>query len=344
MSLFAASLLGFSVTIVLILVLVPTARYLGLVDRAGGHKQHEGFVPLVGGLAMFCGFLFANQAMGTSNPAMDALFLGGGLLVIVGVLDDYRHLPAWVRFTAQASAALLMTLKGGVVLEDLGALLSPTPLMLGDLAVPFTVFGVVGVINAVNMMDGIDGLAGGIATIATIMLIWLAADAGQLASIQTLSILLAVIFGFLLFNFPLPTPRKRRVFMGDAGSMFLGFVLAWFLVDLSQKSSGPAFAPVTALWLLAFPLFDTVALMVRRLRRGCSPFVADREHLHHALLAQGLGPRMTLAVMLLGSFVFAIGGIGADRAGMPSWLMFYVLAALFVLYFFGSQGYWRKRR
>lgn len=344
MSLLAASVLGFFITVILILVLAPLARQIELVDRAGGHKQHEGSIPLVGGVAMFCGLLVALQALGMPSDALNAFALGGGLLVVVGVLDDHRHLPASVRFAAQVGAGLLMTLKGGVVVENLGPLVSPTPLALGDFAIPFTVFGVVGVINAINMMDGIDGLAGGISAVATMLLIWLAADAEQAAAVQALGILLAVILGFLVFNFPLPRARLHRVFMGDAGSMFLGFALAWFLVDLSQNKGGNAFAPVTALWLLAFPLFDTVALMVRRIWRGCSPFIADREHLHHALLAQGLGPRMTLAVMLLGNFIFARAGVGADRASVPSWVMFYVLAGLFGLYFYLSQGYWQKQR
>jgi len=344
MSLLAACLIGFSLTASLIFLMIPLARRVGLVDRAGGHKQHAGAVPLVGGLAMYCGFVVALQLTGIRDEAFQALLLGGGLLVIVGVIDDYRHLPAWTRFAAQIGAGLLMTLKGGVVLESLGPLLTPTPLLLGGLAIPFTIFGIIGVINAINMMDGVDGLAGGITVIAATLLLWLGGSAGQTAAVAAAGILLAVVLGFLLFNFPLPGPRRKRVFMGDAGSMLLGYVLAWYLVDLSQQSGGAAFAPVTALWILAFPLFDTVALMVRRISRGCSPFIADREHLHHALLMQGLGTRMVLAVVLLGNFVLALAGIGADRSAVPPWLMFYLLAALFCIYFFLSQHYWTRSR
>lgn len=342
MTLALAFAVGFLVTTILILVMMRLAPRIGLVDRAGGHKLHHGSVPVVGGIAMFCAFFFAVLASELPLGQFRALFAGGALLVIVGVLDDFRHLPAWIRFAAQIGAALLMTLWGGVVLEDLGSLLGTDTLLLGELAVPFTVFSVVGVINAVNMMDGLDGLAGGLVAIVIALLAALAAMAGQVGAAAVLVALLAVVAGFLVFNIRRPGQPSAAVFMGDAGSMFLGFTLAWFLVELSQ-SPADTISPVTALWLLALPLLDTVTLMVRRLARRRSPFRADREHLHHALLARGLSQSTTVAVVLGASALLALAGALAQRAGVPPWIMFSGFAALFAGYFLAMRHLWTNQ-
>ena len=341
MSVFGACILALAVTAVLARVLNPLARRIGLVDRIGGHKQHELEVPLVGGIAMFCGFLFALLALDVPLGEYRALFAGGALLVIVGVLDDFSHLPAWSRLIGQVAAALLMTQWGGVVVADLGPLLGGESVRLGIWAVPFTVFGVVGVINAVNMMDGLDGLAGSISALVVGLLAYLAFFSGQVAAGAILAVLLAAVAAFLGFNLRLPGGRSARIFMGDAGSLFLGFTLAYFLVYLSQEPVN-AIHPVTALWLLALPLFEAVTLIIRRVAAGRSPFAADREHIHHALLVRGFGPVGSLLLVVGIAAVFAIAGALADMAGISPWIMFSAFAALFALYALVMFLAWRS--
>lgn len=340
MQLLTAALSGFFATLLLIFSLAPLALRIDLADSPGGHRTHQGRVPLVGGIAMFCGFMFAVLAL--QEPILDlrALFAGGALLIIIGVLDDFHELDHNSRFVAQIAAGLLMCLWGGRELTDLGHLVGPTPLELGLFAVPFTVFAVVGVINAVNMQDGVDGLAGGISALVLFVLASLAFAGGHGHDGAVLLLVLAVVLAFLLLNRRWRALRTH-VFMGDAGSLFLGFTLAWFLVDLSQ---GPerAFAPATALWIIALPLMDTVFLLLRRPLAGRSPFAADRRHLHHLLGHLGLSPGQAVALTLLATALFALVGVTAARLGVAEWHMFAAFLALFAAYSLIVEISWRR--
>ncbi|MCG6862624.1 MAG: undecaprenyl/decaprenyl-phosphate alpha-N-acetylglucosaminyl 1-phosphate transferase, partial [Chromatiaceae bacterium] len=214
-------------------------------------------------------------------------------------------------------------------------------LSLGILAVPVTLFAAVGVMNAVNMADGLDGLAASLVLI-TITALWVIAwSRGDVRVIGVLGVLGATIFAFLLFNLRLD--GRALVFMGDAGSLFLGFVLAWFLVRLSQGEQR-LLAPVTALWLLALPLIDTVSLMVRRMLLGRSPFTADREHFHHILLAAGFSPKQTLALMVLLGFTAAGVGLAGHFLGIPERWMLLGFLGLFTLHFWMIMRAWRLKR
>jgi UDP-GlcNAc:undecaprenyl-phosphate GlcNAc-1-phosphate transferase len=336
-----AYLTAFIATLILIQMLARVAPQIGLVDLPGGHKRHEGQVPLIGGIAMFCGFLFGVLAIQEPLHAFRPLFAGAALLVIVGVLDDFRELGPRSRFLAQIGAGLAMTLWGGRILENLGPLLGNDDAILGGWAIPFTIFGVAGVINAVNMLDGVDGLAGGLAALAFLVLGAAAYHADVLSHANTLFVAASAAVAFLLFNMRRPGRRRATVFMGDAGSMFLGFVLAWFLVDLSQAPER-VIAPVTALWILAVPLMDTVCIMFRRLLRGRSPFLPDREHLHHLLQRLGLSVGQSVWGIIVLSGVSAGFGLWVQSRGLPDRYQFASFLSIFGVYFLVmSLAWWR---
>lgn len=248
-----------------------------------------------------------------------ALFAGAIVLVVVGVLDDHRDLSARSRFVAQIGAGLLMALWGGVLLADLGYLLSNQLWVLGLLAIPVTVFATVGVINATNMIDGLDGLAASLVlvTIGALMLVaWHGAATTELG---ILTVLAGVTLGFLVFNLRRRGPAL--VFMGDAGSMFLGFVLVWFLVAFTQGSDR-LMAPTTALWLFALPLIDTFQVIIKRAAQGRSPFSADRAHCHHVLQDAGLSRRQTLAAMVGLALAAAAAGLAGHWLAVPEpWML-----------------------
>jgi len=311
--------------------LKPVALRLGLVDQPGGRKQHEGAVPLVGGMAMFGGFSIVSLFLFSSIPYLPVLLLGAGILVVTGLLDDRLDLSPVTRIILQSTAILFMVYGANTVVHDLGDLLFVGSITLGYVAVAFTVFGVVGVINAINMTDGLDGLAGSLALIMTLALAVVAWNAGLEPERDLLLTLAFTILGFLAFNARTPWQSRARVFMGDAGSMFLGFVLAWFLVHLSQGETR-AMAPVTALWIIALPLLDTVTVMVRRVRNGISPFQSDRDHLHHLLLRAGFSVTQIVAIMsgLLASS--ATLGILGLHAGVPDGVMFMGFIMLTLVY------------
>jgi UDP-GlcNAc:undecaprenyl-phosphate/decaprenyl-phosphate GlcNAc-1-phosphate transferase len=310
-----------------------------LVDRPGGRKAHARPTPLVGGVAMFTAFVVSTLTLGIHWPGYRHLIAGSLLLVVVGALDDARGLSPRLRFAAQIVASLLMAVGAGVVLDDFGQLLLPTQVFsLWVFAVPITLFSTVGVINAVNMTDGLDGLAASLILISIFGLGIIAWSRGEIQLIGGLILLAGAILAFLLSNLRPNVPGL--VFMGDAGSLFLGFVLAWFLIEVSQGEHR-LLPPVTALWLFALPLVDTISMMLRRILMGRSPFLADREHFHHVLLAAGFSPKQTLVLMVL----LALAGVGVGLTGyflgIEQRLMFLGFLSLFALHFWTIMRAWR---
>ncbi|MCK5364965.1 MAG: undecaprenyl/decaprenyl-phosphate alpha-N-acetylglucosaminyl 1-phosphate transferase, partial [Gammaproteobacteria bacterium] len=316
----------------------------GLVDEPSRRKPHEGSVPLIGGVAMFCGFALAALTLDMGLMAYRSFFAAAAILVVVGILDDMHELSSRARFGAQILAAALMAYWGGVVLGDLGGLAGGgEPFLLSGWEIVFTVFCTVGVINALNMSDGVDGLAGGLSLVALLGLAYIADSAG-LASERTLLLMLAVVVvGFLLFNMRLPWRHRALVFMGDAGSMFLGFAISWFLIAMSQGSDR-AMAPVAALWLLMIPLFDTVWLILWRFSQGRSPTSSDVGHLHHVLQMTGMRAMTSVWLMLAIAVLGAAAGIAALESGVAESTMFYLFLGLFAAYCVLMAVSWQRRR
>lgn len=330
--------LAFPATAVLILLFRRYALHLGLVDEPGGRKQHHGTVPLVGGLAMFGGLLIGALASGKLPGQNGALIASLALILLVGFVDDRNELSARVRFMVQAIAALIMVYWGGVRLDNLGNLFGFGDVYLGRWAVPMTVFAVLGVINAMNMIDGADGLAGGLALLALMIFAALLALGGSQEGTLLMPLAFAVA-GFLAFNLRTPWRSKASVFMGDAGSMLLGFALAWYAVDMASVKH--VITPITAVWVLAIPLMDTVSLMIRRILKGVSPFTPDSEHLHHILQCAGFSHGQTVFIMHAIAVLLAGIGLAAWFYGVPEYLMFYAFMALFALYTYGVLHAWK---
>jgi len=317
---------AFALTAFLLLVLRRPALQAGLVDRPCARKRHGRVVPLIGGICILLGFVAASLPADFGLRDYQGLFAGMGLLAIVGVIDDLIDIDAWVKFAAQVVAALLMTAWSGLVVSDLGQLLGPqVSLELGALALPFTVFCVVGLINAINMFDGVDGLAAGTVAAALGWLVLAGAFNGGASWLILAGLLLASVCAFLIFNMRNPWRRKAACFLGDSGSMMLGFALAWFAVEAAQGEHA-LLPPVAIAWILALPVLDTLTLMGRRILRGRHPFQPDREHLHHIFYRAGFTPGQTVAVLVLATVLLGGVGVLGTGLGVPEW----VLAVLFV--------------
>lgn len=327
----------------LIALLIKPARTLGWVDIPTTRKHHRQPVPLVGGIAMCAAFCLSVPLLPAQPRDFLVLLVATVPLTLVGLYDDLRSIRPATRFLFQAGAVLLMALAGDIVIDHLGDLFGAGPIALGALAVPFTLFGVIGVINAVNMLDGLDGLAGGVALVAAgwLIVLCLTAPAPGQGDIGALLALVMAITGFLAFNLRHPWQARARVFMGDAGSTMLGFVLSWFMIHLSQ-GDGAAMAPMTAVWILALPLMDTIAVMFRRIRAGRSPLAADRQHLHHLLLGYGLSDGRVTAILLAIAFLTGAAGAIAWWLRVPDYLQFYVFLALFLLYYQATTAAWAR--
>jgi len=345
-----AALLAMMCTLVLISILRRFAARLRLLDLPDARKQHSGAVPLVGGIAMFSGLLISCCTLAAFDNVYLGFLAGAAMMLTIGCLDDRRPLPALPRLVAQAAVIAFTIYISGNVLSDLGYLVSPRLLGLGALALPFTVFGVLGVVNAMNFIDGADGLAGGTASTAlgwllfvvTLLQMEAAVPSGVGDSQFILAALLGGLLGFLFFNLRTPMRSRAAVFMGDGGSLFIGFAVGWFAVTAASQFGPRGLAPVAALWIVIVPLFDTVACIVRRIRAGRSPLSPDRKHVHHLLEAWGLSTGQAVTALIAVNALGGLIGVAGWRLGLPDYVLFAAIATCFAGYLAISSLSWQR--
>jgi UDP-GlcNAc:undecaprenyl-phosphate GlcNAc-1-phosphate transferase len=306
-----ACVLAACITAVTIMILRRLAGPLGLVDRPNDRKHHVGDVPLIGGLAMVTGLLVGAVWYGKLHHFGEMLLGTAAVLTVLGALDDRHDLRVRVRLGVQIAAILTVMVTTGVYIHTLGHIFG-YELELGWLGMPLTLVAVIGLLNAFNMMDGIDGLAGGL-TLVSIAAISLFAGSTALHGAKTMMALMtAAALPYLATNLGF---TGRKIFMGDAGSMVIGYLLAWILIHLSQQP-GTLLSPVDVLWCVALPVLDTLAVMYRRLRQRKSPFKPDRGHIHHIVMGFGLSPRATLIVLISLAAAIAFAGKVASTLGL----------------------------
>jgi undecaprenyl-phosphate alpha-N-acetylglucosaminyl 1-phosphatetransferase/UDP-N-acetylglucosamine 2-epimerase len=324
----AASAISLAVTLFALFSMRPIARRLGLVDRPDGRKRHRGRVPLVGGLCFFLGTVTGLFYLGYMDRFVASLLVPCALIVLTGAVDDLHNLSVRSRLLIQTCAAGMVVAASGVYLEHTGQIFGTQGFELGLLGIPVTIVAVIGLINAFNMLDGIDGLAASLAmvSIGAIML-FVGAGVQVLGVMLLLQVLFASLIPYLCVN--MGWPDGRKVFMGDAGSTLIGFMLGWSLVFLSHRGVA-RIAPVDALWCVALPVMDTLAVMVRRARKGLSPFKPDRQHLHHLLQDTGCTARVTLACIVSAGGALALMGYALRNA--PEGASLLVFVSLLVLY------------
>ncbi|CAA0080597.1 Undecaprenyl-phosphate alpha-N-acetylglucosaminyl 1-phosphate transferase [BD1-7 clade bacterium] len=328
-----------------VLVLKPFAEHLGLVDQPCDRKRHKGAIPLIGGLSVYLATLVSCVLAFPENPFVHWFLFLSGLIVMLGVLDDYLDLPVRLRLFVQVLIAAGLVYGANRYIYVLGDLFGIGAIDLGLAGIIFTVVAMLAAINAFNMVDGIDGLAGGLAlnTFLSIAILMLLSDQTRLVGLPL--ILCVSLIPYLLFNLGLLPGPLPKIFMGDAGSMFIGFSVVCLLI-VGTQSEAPAFRPVAALWIIAVPLMDMTCIVIRRLRKGESPFKADRDHLHHIIMRSGCGPRVALAGILYLSIVYSTIGIVGEYLKLPEWLMFsgFIVAFLFYLVGLVNNRYFAKSR
>jgi UDP-GlcNAc:undecaprenyl-phosphate/decaprenyl-phosphate GlcNAc-1-phosphate transferase len=298
MSFLTTLLLSVLITIALTPAFSAVALRYRWVDLPNERKVHVIPTPRVGGVAMALAAFIPLCYWLPAEPFVLAYLAGGGLLVLLGGVDDFRDLSPKVKFAGQTSAALIAVFLGGVQIETLGGLAPDGFLLPGWFGIPLTVVVIVGVTNAINLSDGLDGLAGGLSLLIFAGIGYLAYLDANLA-IGLISIaLLGALFGFLRFN-----THPASVFMGDAGSQFLGFSAITLCLALTQGHPTPL-SPVLPLILLGFPVLDTLTVMVVRIGAGRSPFSADQNHFHHNLMALGfLHPESVFIIYVFQTFL-----------------------------------------
>lgn len=260
--------------------LMASAGRLHFVDFPGGRKMHAGPIAKVGGIALGVGTMVAILVWAPKDEMVASSLIGGIIILLFGAWDDRVGLTYKAKFLGQLLAALVVISWGGVRLGTLPFLPDlDLPLWV---TIPVTLILLVGITNAINLADGLDGLAGGLTLLSFGGMAYLAYISNDTVVMLMMVSVLGGLLGFLRFN-----TYPARIFMGDAGSQFLGFYLAVASIVLTDPSRGP-YSPALMLFILGLPILDTVGVMIQRLREGRSPFVGDQNHVHHKLLAMGL--------------------------------------------------------
>lgn len=330
-----AALAALLVTALLVPLLCVPAQKFGLVDHPTRRKRHGESTPMSGGLAIAGGLLVGLVlAFGADWGAFWSLPAGALVLLLLGVVDDIRPLSALFRLVVQLLVSTALVLSTDIHLHLLGEIFGTAfgPVGLGPMSAVFTILCITFLVNAVNMTDGLDGLAGGLGFFILILLAVVAALDSAPAWLFAMPLLwAAALSGFLLHNARSLILERARAFLGDSGSMMLGYALAWLAIALVTRE-GSGVTPVTMVWLLLIPAMDTLALFCRRILQGRSPFSPDRAHLHHILERMGQPPPVAVHRIHLAVFATGLFGILGWQTGWPEWLMFGLATGLILAY------------
>ena len=309
----------------------PVAIEVGLVDKPNERKQHSGHIPLIGGISIFLAVLAASLLWLPNTLELRMYLIASAMMVFIGALDDKFDLRVRVRIVGQIIIASLMIYGVGGYISNLGDLFGFGNVVLGSAGIIFTYVAIIVVINAYNMIDGIDGLIGSLSinTFTSIAILFIMS--GQTDYLSYPLILATATIPYLMYNLGLLKKDTKKIFMGDAGSMFVGLSVIW-LLTMGTQGEQSSFRPVTALWICAIPLMDMLAIVVRRYRNGKSPFKPDRDHLHHILQRVGFSSRK--ALVIISSMATIMSGIGlvGEYFQVPEVIMLLGFLATFILY------------
>ena len=327
-----AFMIALGVALFLTPAVISFARRTGALDAPDARKVHEHPIPRIGGIGIYAAFMVSvlvQMSFSDLSPelmnSLWGLLAGGTIIVAIGIIDDYRDLPAKVKLLGQILAACVLVIgfdvRIDVVTDPFGDFI-----YLEYFAIPATIFWVVGLTNTVNLIDGLDGLAAGVSSIAAVTIFLVAMEEGIPFVAMITAALAGAAIGFLYYNF-----NPARIFMGDTGSMFLGFMLAGISVVGAVKSAA-TIALIVPILALGLPILDTTFAIVRRARNHRPIFKPDKGHLHHRLLAHGFTQKQAVLLMYVVSALFGLCALALTAVSMQAALLiiFIVAAAVFV--------------
>ena len=337
------------VALVVALVSTPVVKNLAIRVKAvdvpkDGRRMHDHPIPRMGGLAIFLGFLLSVLLFLELTPQMRGMLLGAVIIVVLGIFDDIYSLPAMFKFVVQIVAALVAVLSGNVIeaVSNPNVVSSALYWELGWLSIPVTVIWIVAITNAVNLIDGLDGLACGVSTISSMTLRVIALVVSEADVAILMAALAGGCLGFLPYNM-----NPAKIFMGDTGSTFLGYILAVVSIQgLFKFYTIISFA--VPFLMLGLPIFDTCFAFIRRIAHGQSPMHADRSHVHHRLIDMGFNQKQAVAVLYVVSAILGLSAVVLTTSG-PVKAMLLLLALCFAgaisaLSFMGGSGRDKKNK
>ena len=295
-SLTLTSLFAFILALAISFACTPAVRMLAIKIKAvdvpkDNRRMHKVPIPRMGGLAIFAGFLVSVLFFVPLGTEFRSILIGALILVVLGIIDDIVALKPKTKFAGQIIAALIPALSGVSIHGIVNPFVPGQYSTLGIFSIPLTVIWIVGITNAVNFIDGLDGLACGVSAIATVTMFIIAVLFGETYIALMMAALAGACLGFLPYNM-----NPAKIFMGDTGSMFLGYILATVSIQGLFKFYAVISFAVPFI-LLGLPIFDTGFAIVRRLLKGQSPLQADRGHVHHRLIDLGFDQKQSVAIL-----------------------------------------------
>ena len=309
------------------------ANFIGAMDIPNARKVHTKPIPRLGGLGIYAGFLLGYMLFGLHSIQMNAILIGSFIIIITGIFDDIKPIPSKYKLLGQIAGASIIPLYGGILLQDISAF--GLYINFGILAYPITIIFIVAVINCINLIDGLDGLSSGIASIyfLTIGIIAMLLNNSNGLDIFLTFIMLGSTLGFLVHNF-----NPAKIFMGDSGSMFLGYIIAVIALLGFKNITLTSF--IIPMLLLAIPIMDTLFAILRRLINHKPLGEPDKNHLHHQLLRLRLSQKKTVLIIYLVDILFAVASIlyaignrmlGTNKYGIIIYIILFVLTVILVL-------------
>ena len=303
----AAALLAAAIVALISTPVVKSLAFkVGAVDvPKDNRRMHDHPIPRMGGLAIFFGFILSALIFVPLSTPVRGMLLGGVIIVILGIFDDIYALPALPKFFIQIASALIAVLMGNQIdiLSNPNIFSSEPYWVLGIWSIPISVLWIVGITNAVNLIDGLDGLACGVSTISSMTMLVIALTVAEPDTALLMAALAGACIGFLPYNL-----NPAKIFMGDTGSTFLGFILATVSIDGLFKSYAIISFAVPFL-MLGLPIFDTCFAIFRRVSHGQSPMAPDRGHIHHRLIDMGFSQKQAVAVLYIISAILGLSAV-----------------------------------
>lgn len=306
----AAMLFAFLISFTMTPVVRVIACKIGAIDPIDNRRMHKEPKKRLGGLAIFIGFVAATMTFAEYTPVLLAIWFGGLIIVILGMIDDVFHLNAWIKLAVQILVSLIAVWQGLTVefINFFGHYI-----VFGVFEIPITMLWIIGMTNAINFIDGLDGLACGVSAICSISLLLVTLTIGDnTAMALVMAILAGSCIGFLPFN-----TNPSKIIMGDTGALFLGYTLALLSIDGLYKFH-TVMSFMIPLSIFGVPLFDTLFAIVRRLKNKQNPFTTgDKGHLHHRLINMGFNVRQSVMILYA---VCGILGISALLIALEMWI------------------------
>ncbi len=322
----------FLFTAIIIPLVIKIAYHIGAIDIPKDNRRvHTKPMPKLGGLGIFAGFLFGYMLFGENTVQMNSILIGSFIIILTGLLDDIKTMSAKQQLIGQLLAALVIVFYGNIMLEGIN--IFGSYIELGWLSYPITIFFILGCVNVINLIDGLDGLSSGISAIFFLTIGVIAFLQGKLDTLEIILafVMLGSISGFLIYNF-----NPAKVFVGDAGTLFMGFIIA--IVSLLGYKGTMVTSFLVPLMILAIPILDTLFAIVRRIVNKKPIYEGDKDHMHHQFLKMNFSQRKTVLIVYFINILFSLATIFSIMGDETKSTIIYLILLVSTIWFILHTG------